>query len=353
MRDNRNSDDPFGCRAPGSNGTNGARPQGMRTRPISYGPRSAGGDERSEPVDLVAVQADDELINALAAGMAVSAPGVHGYDADDHVAAILAAWKADVDSEPIPELVDVDTAVATVLAARPRPGRARHLAPLAAAAAVIVLAVGGLSVGSYSAQPDDALWAVSKVLYSERAESVEAAARVESHITAAKQALVSGQPVRAAQELQEAEDDLAVVRPEEGQTELVEVQDFLIAKAAETPEGVAVDPGTPLATQPARPVPPGAEVPAEQQPAPGPATPGAPVTPAPGPTSGPDAGTPSEAPVSPAPTATSPAPTTSADGSPPPVTEGGSSATAEGGATTSMGQTPSGSGTASSTGPTS
>lgn len=256
------------------NGTNGARPEGLHTRPVSLDDRRARAADRfdahsdAEPVDLVAVQADDELITALSAGMAVSAPGLGGYDADDRVAAILAAWKADVDAEPMPELVDLDTAVSTVLAARAPSGRARHLAPLAAAAAFLVLAIGGLSVTSYSAQPDDVLWGMSKVLYSERAESVEAAARVETHIANAKQALVAGQPVLAAEELERAEADLAVVRPEEGQNELVEVQDFLVVKAQETPPGTPTDPGTPLASQPARPVPPGATVEPAPQPEP-------------------------------------------------------------------------------------
>jgi hypothetical protein len=259
VRDNRNfHGNPFGH---GSRPTNGVHAEGMNTRPAPF-------DEIEEPIDLVAVQADDELINALAAGMSVSAPGLGGfYDADDKVAAILAAWKADVDAEPIPELVDVDTAVSTVVAGRPPSRRARHLAPVAAAAAFIVLAIGGVSVGSYSAGPDDALWGVSKVLYSERAESVEAKVRVEERIAKAKDALVAGDPVVAVQELRQAQADLAVVRPEEGLTELAEVQDFLVAKAAETPPGKPTDPGTPLATQPSRPVPAGAAVepgPAEQ-----------------------------------------------------------------------------------------
>jgi hypothetical protein len=105
VRDDRHDSDayPFGPeRRPQTNGTNGTHPGGMHTRPVPF-------DEIDEPIDLVAVQADDELINALAAGMSVSSPGVSGYDADDQVAAILAAWKADVDAEPVPELVDVVT----------------------------------------------------------------------------------------------------------------------------------------------------------------------------------------------------------------------------------------------------
>ena len=245
----RGDDRPFGDPGHGGhNGTNGSRPAGMPAQPVAF-------DALAEPVDLVAVQADDELLNALAAGMSVSAPGVGGYDADDRVAAILAAWKADVDAEPIPELVDLDTAVSTVIAARPPSGRTRHLAPVAAAAAFLVLAIGGVSVTSYNAQPEDVLWGVSKVLYAERAESVEAAARVEEHIDNAKDALAAGQPVLAAQELAQAEKELEVVRPQEGQSELAEAQDFLEAKAAETPQGQPVNPASPLATQPSREVP--------------------------------------------------------------------------------------------------
>jgi hypothetical protein len=212
-----------------------------------------------EPIDLVAVQADDELINALAAGMAVSTPGVGGYDADDHVAAILAAWRREVDSTPIPELVDIDAAVAAVESGRPR-SRARHLAPVAAAAAFVVLAVGGVSVGSYGSHPGDALWGVSKVLYSERAKSVEAAARVETNIDSAKRALMAGQPIVAEQELQKASAELGQVRPEEGKAQLAEVQDFLIAKADETDPGTPTDPGKPLKRDHNRHVPAGAAI---------------------------------------------------------------------------------------------
>ena len=238
------------------NGTNGAQPSGKAAQPVPF-------DDLAEPVDLVAVQADDELINALAAGMSVSSPGLGGYDADDRVAAILAAWKADVDAEPIPELVDVDTAVSTVVAARPPSSRARHLVPVAAAAAFLVMVIGGVSVTSYNAQPDDALWGVSKVLYSERAESVQAASRVEDRIAAAKAALVAGQPMLAAQELARAQEDLETVRPQEGQDDLADTQDFLEAKAAETPPGQSADPASPLSTHPSRPVPQGARDPAD------------------------------------------------------------------------------------------
>jgi Anti-sigma-D factor RsdA to sigma factor binding region len=244
---------PFGGGRYRTNGTNGVHPEGMRTRAIPL-------NEIDDPIDLVAVQADDELINALRAGMTVSAPGRNGHDAVDQVASMLAAWKAEVDAEPIPELVDIDAAMAAIEAARPPATRRarRHLAPVAAAAAFVVLALGGVSIGSADSEPGDALWSVSKVLYSERAESVEAAARVETRISTAKKALAEGKTAVAAHELTAAQADLASVRPQEGKADLTAVQSFLEAKADETPPGVPTDPGTPLKKDRARTVPKGA-----------------------------------------------------------------------------------------------
>ncbi len=231
---------------------NGVRPEGLHARPVPVEDIEGA----REPIDLVALQADDELITALAAGMKVSA-GPGGHAADDRVAAILAAWKAEVDAEPVPELVDVDTAVAAVLAAQPRRSRARmrHLAPLAAAAAIIVMAAGGVSAGAHSADPGEPLFGVTEVLFRDVAQSKQAVVRAEEHIDRAKQALVAGQPALAERELTSAQSELAVIRPEEGRTELAEVQDFLMLKAQETPPGTRADLDAPLLTQPTRPVP--------------------------------------------------------------------------------------------------
>src|SRR6476660_8177364 len=173
------------------------------------------------------------------------------------------SWRADVVAEPIPELVDLEAAVAAVRAGMPatrpsRSGRARHLVPVAAAAAFLVLVGGGVTIGSATAEPDSALWPVSKVLFSERAESVEAAVRVSDKIDHAKQALTEGKPEQAAADLAQAQDDLAKVRPQEGKDELVDVKEFLVAKAAETPSGQKVNPASPLRTDRGRPIPAGA-----------------------------------------------------------------------------------------------
>lgn len=264
MQDERRGFGETSPRRPHTNG-NGFRSESTRARPVPFG------QVPDEPIDLVAVQADDELISALAAGMTVSSPGVGGYDADDQVVAMLAAWRSEVDAEPLPEMLDLDTATATVLAAsRPPARRTRHLVPLAAAAAMIVFTIGGVSIGASEARPGDTLWDVSKVLYSERAESVEAVGRAEVSIDQAKSALARGDSAGAAQILAETDDELGVIRPEEGLAELADLKTFLQAKAAETPPGRPIQPGTPLASDPTRPVPPRAgttdPVPAEPVP---------------------------------------------------------------------------------------
>lgn len=337
MKDERRGFGETSPRRPRTNGTHSHRANGKHAaspiRPVRF-------DEvAEEPIDLVAVQADDELISALAAGMSVSAPGVGGYDADDQVAALLATWRNEVDSEPLPELVDLDTAMATLQAASRPPGRrARHLFPLAAAAAMIVFTVGGVSVGAADARPGDTLWGVSRVLYSERAESVEAAERVEVLIDEAKDALTRGEPELAAQALAAAEEDLVAVREEEGLAELAEAQSFLEAKAAETPQGQPIQPGTPLASDPRRPVPPLASTESSPTVASEPA-PGAEVTTDPGtspaaPATGPETGT-TTSPVTP-----TPDPRTADPATPPGEGEPGpSTPTAEGSAdTTTSGQ---------------
>lgn len=57
--------------------------------------------------DLAAVVADDALLDALSG----TGPAPRGGDA---VTRALAAWRRNVDSEPISLLVDVDTALALV-----------------------------------------------------------------------------------------------------------------------------------------------------------------------------------------------------------------------------------------------
>lgn len=276
-RDNQGGH-PFGRPrngANGSSGTNGHRaggPYGVPNRPIPF-PAGRGGSHAEEaefadePLDLVAVQADDELINALAAGMTVSAPGYDGYDADDKVVAMLAAWKAEVDADPIPELVDLDTAVAAVESGSvKRPSsRRRHLIPLAGAAALLVFSIAGVSIGAQDADPGSPLFGVTQVLYKDAASSKLAAVEVKQRIEQVNTKLERGDTVGAQQDLQALAPLLEQVRPEEGKTYLAAEQTFLAQKVQETPSGQPTDPRAPLRNGTPRPQAPATEGDKDQQ----------------------------------------------------------------------------------------
>lgn len=250
----------------GNFGTNGATPfpaPGRRLDPLAM--------DEDGPVDLVELQADDELINALSSGLGVSGPGRGGYDADDRLVAMLAAWKADVDSEPIPELVEPDMAVRMLQPARPS-RRASYLRPLAAAAAVAACALAAVSIGAHEAVPGDTLWGVSKVLYSERAEQVQAASDLRTGIERVNAKLAAGDTAGAQQDLAALAPLLGKVEPGQQQAYFSQQQQFLSAKVAETPPGTPVDPSTPLRNGTEAPRPPASEGQADPSPAPGPSS---------------------------------------------------------------------------------
>jgi hypothetical protein len=267
----------------GSSKRNGvARPDcagALRTRVL---PAEADG-----PIDLVAVQADDALVNALgtAGGSATGASearglGPGGHETDDRLLAMLAAWRAEIDAEPIPELLDLDSAVAAVTAGvkaeaaaarRRRSSRLRHLAPLAAAAAIIVATVSGVGLGSQNAQPGDALWPVQKVLNSERADSVEAKVTIETRLASVRTALAQGDTATAARELDAIRSEIPEVRRQDGRNQLVQEQEFLAAKLADTQPGTPADLSTAPTSKPnARPT---GAAPAPASPATPPASP--------------------------------------------------------------------------------
>ena len=268
---------PDDVRGPGSP-ANGHHTNGSVRRAPSFARPLPDADDVQAPIDLVAVQADDELVNALGArpGLPSAAGPVEhpGRDAggpptggdaaargaDDRLVAMLAAWRAEIDAEPIPELVDLDAAVAAVAAGmeqrttvsrRRRAGRLRLLAPLVAAAAIIVATVTGVGLGSQSAMPGDTLWPIQKVVDPQRAESVEAKVQVESRLETVRAALKNGDTATAAKELEAIRTEIPAVRGQEGQPGLVQEQAFLAAKLADTAPGQPADLSTPPKSNPA------------------------------------------------------------------------------------------------------
>ncbi len=234
-----------------------------------------------EQVDLPALQADDALLDAVArAGRDQSPEQLFGLDADaaqQRLGAGLLAWRREIDSEPIGELVSVEQASAALAAGRP--GRRARLSMVAlAAAAFLVIGCSGLALGARSAVPGSPLWGVSKVLYSERAESVQAAATAAKKLEDARRALASGNIDEAHRLLAEASNMLAAVRPQEGRDNLTAQYAMLTNELqGSPPPGQADGPPPPAESPPAGSPPPAGPPPSAEVPAgpPAPAEPSA------------------------------------------------------------------------------
>lgn len=224
--------------------------------PGPVGQRFVEADEDG-PVDLVEMQADDELINALSSGLGVSGPGRQGYDADDRLVAMLASWKAEVDEQPVPELVDADEAVQMLQPAKPS-RKVSFLRPLVAAAAVAACALAVVSISAHEAQPGDALWGVTRVLYSEHAQQVQAQTDLREGIERVNAKLAAGDTAGAQQDLAALGPLVERVGPDQ-LGYFADQQRFLTAKAAEVPPGTPVDPQAPLRDGTPAPRPPAAE----------------------------------------------------------------------------------------------
>ncbi|GAA1281782.1 hypothetical protein GCM10009634_27660 [Saccharothrix xinjiangensis] len=69
-----------------------------------------------QPDDLAGIRADDALLDALGGRNPEQADAL----VDDELNALLLAWRREVDSRPVGELVDTDTAVATIAAGQAR-----------------------------------------------------------------------------------------------------------------------------------------------------------------------------------------------------------------------------------------
>jgi hypothetical protein len=174
--------------------------------------------------DLSAVQADDALLDALGG----SDPKVADGLGDQELNALLLAWRRDIDSEPLAELVDTETAVTAVRTAAStkrfgqRERRRRMLVPVAAAAAVLAIAFTGTGLAARDAQPGDTLWGLTKVLYGDHARSVEAAATAKGDLEKANIALAGGRVDDARKALEDAQAALNQVSVEDNLGQLMD-----------------------------------------------------------------------------------------------------------------------------------
>jgi len=198
----------------------------------------------AEPVDVVQVRADDALIAALG-----RSDDVHIDDPiDERLAGLLRAWREDVHAEPEPS-VDINAAVtALVSVPPPRARRQSPFGPLATAAAVLVVVFVGLGLAARDAEPGDALWGMTKVLYSEKAKSVEAAVTVRTKLEEATVALQRDDRSAAIVALQEAQQQLPVVNAEDGQQELASQTEQLLAELESAPNTSPPEASAPAVT---------------------------------------------------------------------------------------------------------
>ncbi|MGQ0718917.1 MAG: anti-sigma-D factor RsdA [Pseudonocardiales bacterium] len=205
------------------------------------------GDPAEMPADLAAVQADDVLLDML--GSAGRTPGSNVSDVDGELTRVLADWRREVHADSNRLLVDTDTALAVISAAR-RPVRRRSpiFGPVAAAAAVMVIAFSGVGLLAKSAQPGDNLWGVTEVLYSDYARSVETAASVRTELEQVKKALQEDQPERAKASLDRIRQQLPVIAEAEGRTDLTTQHRELEQALDAGPSAQGGPPGSPDAS---------------------------------------------------------------------------------------------------------
>jgi outer membrane biosynthesis protein TonB len=201
-----------------------------------------------QPLDADAVLRDDALLDALGRGELLPEYG------DDATAKLLLAWRDDVaDTAGLPDMAPA-APVRSIGTARvpeqPVAGRRRfHLSRrMAIAAAFAAFAAG--SVGSVAAagvaEPGSPLWPITKVVYEDRAKSVEAREGALSLLREAREAAERNDPERA-QEL------LNTALAEAGDVSDEADMDKIRAEAAQVQD--AIDEPVPPAQVPQPPVP--------------------------------------------------------------------------------------------------
>jgi hypothetical protein len=218
---------------------------------------------------------DDLLLSSLAAGSSAP-PG-------DELAGMLAAWRADIDAEPLPQLrpatesdrkpVPLPVPLPVLLPVQRRrpfrgtsgstgpsgagPGRPRTPRPLVVALAAAVLAFGGLAVASATAQPGTPLWPITRVLFGDTAKSRLAAQEAEKLLDQARAAIAAGDKVGAAKLVEAARVQIGQISDPEARTRLTGEADDLWGKILVMPlNGTSAAPGGgPVPGQPGQPTP--------------------------------------------------------------------------------------------------
>jgi hypothetical protein len=100
---------------------------------------------------------------------------------------------------------------------------------------VLAIAFAGVGMAARGAEPGDALWGLSKVLYADHARSVEAAKSVRTDLNEAQQALEQGQIDEAKDALEAAGTELSNVSTEDGKDVLKAEHEELLEQLTSNP----------------------------------------------------------------------------------------------------------------------
>jgi hypothetical protein len=166
---------------------------------------------------LLAVWKDDLLLDAIGG----ASSGCDRLDvpfdvsADRQLIEALLSWQRHIESDPLAPLCRDWVEDSATCGLR----RHKFRVPLVSAlAAAVVLAFTALA--AYGATPDEALWPVTEVLYSQHAASVRAADDADAAQAQAEAAMAAGQTPAAQAALRTAASRIPQVRSEDGQTKL-------------------------------------------------------------------------------------------------------------------------------------
>ncbi|MFZ2173714.1 MAG: anti-sigma-D factor RsdA [Rhodococcus sp. (in: high G+C Gram-positive bacteria)] len=175
------------------------------------------------PVDVAAVRRDDALIDAIAGGGPVATDSPEQYE----LALLLANWREDIVSTPMPTGPLLDDVVAAMEASDSRAAtrsagreRLRLLRPIAGAAAAIAVVMGGATIFSYNAEPGDPLWSVKSVVFSQQADSTVAKIDTASQLQEAERLISVGDVASAKHMLDTAAQRAGEVREADQRNEL-------------------------------------------------------------------------------------------------------------------------------------
>ncbi|MFT4202022.1 anti-sigma-D factor RsdA, partial [Gordonia sp. (in: high G+C Gram-positive bacteria)] len=171
-------------------------------------------------LDVASITRDDEMLEALGLGLPVVADTAVDYE----LAELLAGWRAGVHEVPLESGItvdDVEHAIAAGAAQR-QPDRrvGRRLRLVAGAAAAMVVALGGLSILSEGANPNDALWGIKKVAHPSKAVQTQAAFDAQGTLAKAEQALAAGKPTQARELMKRAQATLTPIANKEDRAEI-------------------------------------------------------------------------------------------------------------------------------------